>query len=106
MIAIDAKVEGITGNKFGAIKHEIISARGALVRAICMAVHTDWCFHYIGSARIGRKFCWYSIYIDEGYIEEPDRSPYCLPILKEWVESSKYGQVHGLLVVPTLKMAS
>ena len=99
MVAINVEVESVTENKFGAIKHGVIRARGQLVPAICMADNTHWCFHSIRSERIGEPKRISTLFIDEGYIEEPDRFLYCLPIL----DKSFDGSVGGLLVVPTLK---
>ena len=98
MVELNAEVENVTKNKFGAIKDGLISVSGVLVPAICEEDNAEWCFHFIGSMWVGKSLG-YHIYIDEGYIEEPDRSLYCLPILDDAVTES----IHGLLVVPTLK---
>lgn len=109
MVAINAEVESVTENKFGAIKHGVISGRGALVPAICMAYNEDWCFDAlwcflsIRSKIISETDEWYHIRVDEGYIEEPNGFLYCLPILESRADSL-FGQVHGLLVVPTLQI--
>ena len=103
MAAINAAVESVTENKFGAIKYGVISAWGALVPAICMADNARWRFHSIRSKMISQTDEWYNICVDEGYIEEPNGFLYCLPILDSKADSSDSGQVHGLLVVPTLK---
>ena len=104
MAVINIEVESVTGNKFGAIQHGIISAWGALIPAICTVGNARWCFHSIGEW-VGESDHWYSIYIDEGYNEEPDRYLYCLPILEE-MENERYDSIFGLLVVPTLKMTA
>ena len=103
MVTIHAAVESLTENKFGAIKHGFISARGALVPAICTVYNACWYFHSIRSETIGQSCDWYSICVDEGHIEEPDRFLYCLPILERVGDYGRYGEIHGLLVVPTLK---
>ena len=97
---ISARVESVTENRFGAVKNGVIGARGLLVPAICTADIGSWCFHSIRSERIGELNPFSALYIDEGYIEEPDRFPYCLPLLDDW------DCVHGLLVVPTLRMTA
>ena len=99
MTVISVWVESVTENRFGAVKHGIISARGALVPAICTADNASWCFGSIGSEMIGEASSFSAINIDEGYIEEPDRYLYCLPILKKHA-----GRLHGLLVVPTFQV--
>ncbi len=102
MAVISARVESVTENRFGAVKHGVIGARGALVPAICTANNTYWCFHSIRSETIGEPNRISTLSIDEGYIEETDRFLYCLPILDESrPDGYGCGYVHGLLVVPT-----
>lgn len=103
MAAMNAEVESVTENKFGSIKHGVIGARGALVPAICTADNTYWSFHSIRSERIEEANRISTLFIDEGYIEEPDRFLYCLPILDRSLHDG-YGCVDGLLVVPTLQI--
>ena len=98
MTVISVRVESVTENRFGAVKNGGISARGLLVPAICTADNGSWCFHSISFAKVSKDIS--ALYIDEGHIEEPDRSLYCLPVLDD------YGYVRGLLVVPTNKMTA
>ncbi|KAK0513326.1 hypothetical protein JMJ35_004312 [Cladonia borealis] len=100
MAVISARVESVTENRFGAIKNGVIGARGLLVPAICTADNGSWGFHSIRSEKIRELNRFLALFIDEGYIEEPDRFLYCLPILDEIYD------VHGLLVVPTYKMTA
>ena len=99
MAVISARVESVTENSFGAVKNGVVRAQGLLVPAICTADNGSWCFHSIRSEKISRDIS--ALYIDEGYIEEPDRFLYCLPILE-----SDYSYVRGLLVVPTYKLTA
>ena len=107
MVAINVEVESVTENKFGAIKHAVIRGWGALVPAICIEWKEVWWFHSIRSKIIGDiiggSHLGYIICIDQGHIEEHDRSLYCLPILDSEGNSLDPGQVHGLLVVPTFR---
>ena len=107
MVTINVEVESVTENKFGAIKHAVIRGWGALVPAICIEWHAHWRFHSIRSKVmgeiIGGSHLGYIICIDQGHIEEPDRSLYCLPIIDSGRDSLGPGRVHGLLVVPTFK---
>ena len=107
LVEVNAKVELLNENQFGAIKHGVITGEGTLIPVVCACHDTRWHFHSIRS-RVFREStlrrC--SVYIDEGYIEEPDRLLYCLPIMENEEDPLGYGQVHGLLVVPTLKMTA
>ena len=104
MVAINAEVESLTENKFGAIRHGVITGWGMLVPVVCAYRYKRWKIHSIRSEIIAEPpHLNYSIYIDEGYIKEPKRFLYCfcLPILEDKYEKITF---FGLLVAPTLKM--
>ena len=106
LVTINAEVESLTENKFGAIKHGVITVLGLLVPAVCACDMAQWRFRSVGSEIIEGSSYEYEINIDEGYIEEPDRFLYCLPILDDGGGRSYSGRIDGLLVAPTLKMTA
>ena len=107
MVAVNAEVENSTENKFGAIKNGVIGAWGALVPAICsMDGACRWHFHSIRSKLVDYTQVRYNIYLDESHYREHDESLYCLPILDIKEDDLNPGAIHGLLVVPTLKVTA
>ena len=103
MVAINAEVKSVTENKFGAIKHGVISAWGALVPAICSTDTYRWYFNSIRSKPVTHTKVKYEIHVDESYYMKLDISLYCLPVLDIKEDHLDHGRVHGLLVVPTLQ---